>query len=261
MSELIDFVFVHGGGQGGWAWDETLAAMRAQDDGKLGQLLAIDAPGCGSKRGVATDDISMADVTADLLADVDRAGITRAILVGHSQGGQPLPFMARQRPDLFSRVIYVSCTAPLPGQNVQQMMGTGLHGANPEEIGWPVDPVATETNYRAALLYCNDMLPAQKAGFMAKLGHDMWPMATYVESGWSYDKFGGVPASYVVCLQDQSLPVSWQLKFAERLQAERLVHIDAGHQVMNSRPHALAEALRIEALADLTRQSGEMAVA
>jgi pimeloyl-ACP methyl ester carboxylesterase len=86
-------------------------------------------------------------------------------------------------------------------------------------------------------------------------------MATYFESGWSYDSFGGVPASYVVCLQDQSLPVSWQLNFAERLKAERLVHIDAGHQVMNSRPQALAEVLRIEALADVARVAGEMAVA
>jgi pimeloyl-ACP methyl ester carboxylesterase len=34
---------------------------------------------------------------------------------------------------------------------------------------------------------------------------------------------------------------------AERLCAQRLVRIDAGHQVMNTRPHALAEALRLEA--------------
>jgi pimeloyl-ACP methyl ester carboxylesterase len=75
----------------------------------------------------------------------------------------------------------------------------------------------------------------------------MWPPQTYAETAWSYDDFGGVPATYVVCLEDQALPVHWQLKFAERLKVERLVHIDAGHQVMNTRPHALAEALRLEA--------------
>lgn len=35
--------------------------------------------------------------------------------------------------------------------------------------------------------------------------------------------------------------------FAERLGAGRRVRIDAGRQVMNTRPHALAEVLRHEA--------------
>jgi len=51
-----------------------------------------------------------------------------------------------------------------------------------------------------------------------------------------------------VCLADGILPVAWQQKFAERFHAKRLVRIDAGHQVMNTRPQALAEILRNEAL-------------
>jgi pimeloyl-ACP methyl ester carboxylesterase len=256
MSEAIDFIFVHGGGQAGWVWDDTIAAMRAQDDGKLGKLLALDAPGCGSKRGMHTDDLSIRDVAVDLMADVERAGIARAILVGHSQGGQPLPFMARQRPDLFRRLVYVSCSAPVPGQNVQQMMGKSLHGENAEEIGWPIDFDTTDAYERSTIMYCNDMLPAQADSFLSKLGEDMWPMKTYYESEWDYETFGGLPATYVVCLMDKSLPPPWQRTFAERLKVEKLVHIDAGHQIMNSRPQALAEALRIEALEEALRQVG-----
>jgi pimeloyl-ACP methyl ester carboxylesterase len=51
----------------------------------------------------------------------------------------------------------------------------------------------------------------------------------------------------VICLRDGILPVSWQEVFATRLQASRRVRIDAGHQVMNTRPEALAEILRYEA--------------
>jgi hypothetical protein len=40
---------------------------------------------------------------------------------------------------------------------------------------------------------------------------------------------------------------AWQAIFAERLRVKRLLHIDAGHQVMNTRPEALAELLRVEA--------------
>ena len=33
MSEPVNFVFLHGGGQGGWVWDETIAAIGAQSGG------------------------------------------------------------------------------------------------------------------------------------------------------------------------------------------------------------------------------------
>ena len=44
-----------------------------------------------------------------------------------------------------------------------------------------------------------------------------------------------------------SLPVAWQEIFAERLHADRVVRIDAGHQAMNTRPHELAAILLAEA--------------
>ncbi len=100
---------------------------------------------------------------------------------------------------------------------------------------------------RFAMMFCNDMAPDQKAAFVAKLGKDMWPMQSYSETGWSYDHLDKVPATFVICLQDAILPVSWQEKFADRVKAERRVRIDAGHQVMNTRPHALAEVLRHKA--------------
>jgi pimeloyl-ACP methyl ester carboxylesterase len=98
-------------------------------------------------------------------------------------------------------------------------------------------------------MFCNDMTPDQAADFQGKLGHDMWPALTYSFSDWRYDHLDAVPATFVVCLRDLSLPVAWQEVFAERLKCGRRVSIDAGHQVMNTRPQALAEALRLEAAA------------
>jgi pimeloyl-ACP methyl ester carboxylesterase len=67
-------------------------------------------------------------------------------------------------------------------------------------------------------------------------------------SDWRYVHVSRIPATYVMCLRDAVLPLGWQETFAARLGAERLIRIDAGHQVMNTRPQALAEALRMEAL-------------
>ena len=246
---MVDYVFVHGGGQAGWVWAETITAMRRQDDGTLGQLLTLDVPGCGSKRQQRTDSLTIQHVAADLVADIEKAGLTQVVLVGHSQAGQVLPFMARLRPDIFRQLVYVTCSAPLPGQTVLQMMGDSRRGTSSTEVGWPADPLTAGMSKAAATLCCNDMNPEQASAFLAKLGKDMWPLQTYSETGWHYEDLGSVRANYVVCLKDVALPVEWQIKFAGRLQTQRLIHIDAGHQIMNTRPHALAEVLRIDAIA------------
>jgi hypothetical protein len=51
-------------------------------------------------------------------------------------------------------------------------------------------------------------------------------------------------------LRDAILPVNWQELFANRLHASRRIRIDAGHQVMNTHPEALAEILRHEAASE-----------
>jgi len=247
VSSQLDYAFLHGGGQGGWVWRETIAALERQAGGNIGRLVALDAPGCGEKRERRTDDLSIEEVARELTAELESKAMRNAILVGHSQAGQAMILMVKERPDLFRRLVYVSCSAPLPGQTVQEMIGSGLHGANSAEVGWPIDPKTSSVAQRNSLMFCNDMHEPGKSQFLAKLGKDMWPLKTYRYTAWTYDHLGLVPATFVVCLKDLSLPPRWQEIFASRLKARKIVRIDAGHQVMNTRPEALAEILRYEA--------------
>ncbi len=242
---MTDFVFLHGGGQGGWVWDETIAALHAQSGGTA-RCLALDAPGCGAKRGRDTAEIAFADIARELVADIEAAGLHDVVLVGHSQAGMTLPDMAALRPDLFSRLIFVTCSAPLPGKTTLDQMGLGLHGQYKHQVGWPVDPVTHSMVDRFRIMFCNDMAPAEAVAFLGKLGGDMWPAACYSHEDWRRDHLAQMPVSYVLCLKDMSLPLVWQERFAARLHADRLIRIDAGHQVMNTRPQALAEALLAE---------------
>lgn len=68
---------------------------------------------------------------------------------------------------------------------------------------------------------------------------------------WSNSHLGAVPSSYVRCLRDNILPLAWQGIFAERFKVDRTATVDAGHQVMINRPHALVEALLREAGAEV----------
>ncbi len=242
----MDYVFLHGGGQGGWVWAETIAALKLQDSGPL-RTLALDVPGCGAKHGRDTSQTSVEDIATELLADIEAAGLRDVVLAGHSQAGSIMPHMLSARPDLFRRAIYISCSIPQPGQTVIAMMGNGVHGQNPDEIGWPVDPQTHTMEQRFKLMFCTGMDSATETAFMSRLGADAWPAPSYTHTDWRQDQLGQVPASYVLCLRDGILPMPWQEIFTQRFRTERSIYLDCGHQAMTTHPHSLAEILRHEA--------------
>jgi pimeloyl-ACP methyl ester carboxylesterase len=242
MPESLRFAFLHGGGQGGWIWDETLAALGQQLGGTAFRAKAFDLPGCGTKRDQDTSQLTVRDVAEAFVADLAQSGLESCILVGHSNAGTILPAVARHRPDLVRRYVYVSCIAPPPGQTISEVM-------RPRHV---IDAGASPQDMSARLrqMFCNDMGEAQAAAFLAKLGHDHWPTPQALsETAWHYEHLPALAATYVLCLQDQALALAWQEEFASRFAVQRRVYIDAGHQVMNTRPHGLAEILLAEAAA------------
>lgn len=241
---VADFVFLHGGGQGSWVWAETIAALGQQAGAASLRCLALDIPGCGVKRDEDTDAITFGAIIDELVAEVEAFASDPVVLVGHSQAGTVLPAMVARRPDLFARLIYVSCIAPQPGTAVfaafceQAEVSAGVRAFMEQSL--PFEECSR-------LMFCNDMTTKQTEAFLAKLGTDQWPPSVLDMSDWPYAHLAGVPSTYVQCLADEALPPNWQERFAGRLHASRVVRIDAGHQAMNTRPHALAEILLQEA--------------
>jgi pimeloyl-ACP methyl ester carboxylesterase len=231
---VTSFVFLHGGAQGSWVWDETVAALKLQSDART---FALDVPGCGAKRGRDTSNISFDQIADELVADIEDAQLSEPILVGHSQAGTMLPRILERIPHAFARVVYVSCVAPRAGLAVAQF----------KDEAPTLDPAPIATAAGGRDFFCNDMSDSDAVSFMAKLGQDMWPMSSYAASDWRYDHLGAPPASYFLCMKDQALAPLWQEHFAQRFRAARIVRFDAAHQLMNTRPHALAEALLQEA--------------
>jgi len=238
MAGTTNFALLHGGGQGGWIWNETRAALEQQGGDEL-RVVAFDHPGCGSKRARDTSGLSVDDVAEEFVADLLGSGMRDIILVGHSNAGTIMPKVAAMAPHLLRRYVYVSCIAPPPGASVRQVMSEGRHNSITRE---------TLSGGRLRDMFCNDMAPDFADAFMAKLGQDSWPtLRALDETVWAYDHLADKPSTYIICLQDQALPAEWQDTFATRVHAKRRVRIDAGHQVMNTRPQGLAEILRMEA--------------
>lgn len=243
MAEQPVFALLHGGGHGSWVWDETARAL----EGEGARVLLLDVPGCGTKRDRETMELGVEDVADELLADIAAAGFADVVMVGHSQAGTMLPILWQRQPSLFRRLIYISCCAPLPGQNVLDMMGRGIHDEHPDQVGWPLDPELFGSEIQRPLMFCNDMDAGYAEKFLAKLDKDSWPMAVTLATHWNYDHLTVVPSSYVICERDGILPPEWQRRFADRLKVQRRLSIDAGHQVMNTQPEALAKLLMAQA--------------
>ena len=208
---MTDFAFLHGGGQGSWVWDETIAAMTAQSGGSV-RCLALDAPGCGLKRDRDTSAIAFADIGRELNADIAAAGMHDVVLVGHSQAGMTMPQMAEFAPGLFRKLVFVTCSMPLPGKSALDQMGDSRHGEREDQVGWPVDPENSTMEERFRAMFCNDMDEAQAHAFLARLGKDMWPPVCYSYSDWKTDHLAEMPVTYVLCLQDMALPPPWQVQ-------------------------------------------------
>lgn len=243
---MADFAFFHGGGQGCWVWDETIAAMQAQSRGAA-RCMALDVPGCGTKRARDTSTLAFADIARELIADIEAADRRDVVLVGHSQAGTIMPLIAEfAPPGLIRKLIFVASIAPEQGKSMMEKMGSGLHGENENEVGWPVDPETALLEDRSRAMFCNDMDKPAAEAFLARLGKDKWPPSSYFQRDWRFDHLAAIPSSYVLCLQDMCLPPAWQKRFAVQLHCDRIVKIDAGHQVMNTRPHGLAEILLAE---------------
>lgn len=245
---IRDIVLVHGGGQGGWIWDETVAAIRIVAGGEVGRVVALDVPGCGAKRERDTSGLNTPEVIAELIAELDALDIQDSLLVGHSMAGTLLPGMIAAGPGRFARAVYFTCAAPAQGQTIRQMMGNRQQGSDEAAVGWPMDPATTTPAdlFRAA--FCNDMDPATTDRFLSLLFRDNWPAACGNSwAQWEYDAARSIPATYVIALADRILTVPWQRRFAERFHAERIRYLDSGHQGMNTRPFSLAEILIAEA--------------
>jgi len=233
-----DIAFLHGGNHGSWCWKPTIDALRAA--GYEGAILSLDMPGCGTRRAEPGDDMTIADVAALLVADVRAAGLDRPVLIGHSIAGVVLPHMGSQAPDLFSELCYLTAAMPRIGQPVSQMMGSGLHGENPEVVGWPLDPAAHAMEDVLRAMFTPDLGPDLAAWLMEETAQDSHPPCMSHEAV-SLSTCPGVPVSYVVTLRDPILPPGWQGRFAERVGASRLFHIDTPHEPMVSHPELLAE--------------------
>jgi pimeloyl-ACP methyl ester carboxylesterase len=220
-------VLVHGGFHGAWCWDAVRPQLAAPS-------VAVDLPGRGA-RPAPGEHVRVADCVDAVLEDADAAGYDRFVLVGHSMGGLTITETANRAPDRVVRLVYVAALALAPGQTIFGLFAGDAAPVieDPTGVQTPMD----ETTVRR--MFAGDVSTGEFRAHYERLVPE--PIGLFVDTVAGYDS--GVAATYVRCTRDATVDGPRVDKMLGNLHPEEVVEIDADHDVMLSRPDALAAVL------------------
>jgi pimeloyl-ACP methyl ester carboxylesterase len=240
----VRFLFVHGGFHGAWCWDRTIAELQAAaHDG-----VAVDLPGHGALVDQESTLANRRDAIVALMQPGD-------VLVGHSGGGFDATLAADARPDLVSHIVYLAAALPREGRTYPEAMAMrdtgdelaeGFDGDVGEMLSYlhfDEDGAMTFADFDGAWKYFYHDCDEQTARWaFERLGPERFGDTTVtpvsVAKFWAAD----LARSYILCLQDRSMPRRLADTVTRRLGVAQLT-IDAWHSPFLSRPRELAELL------------------
>ncbi len=242
-SQPTGIVLVHGGYHGAWCWDRLLPWLDAP-------TLAVDLPGRGS-HPMDLDDVTIELGADSVLADIDAAGFDRLVLVGHSLAGVSLPVIAGRLGDRVAHLVFISCLVVPDGQSVVTMTPPAQREQADRRLrtGEGETSVLSADHHRGLL--GNDLDEEQWSFVLERVGPDSMRFFTDPVTWGTH--VHGQPKTYVRLLQDRAVPLVDQDEMIRRLGSSVTVHdIDAGHEVMITKPRQLA-AILSRILADVDR--------
>ncbi len=227
-------LLVHGSCHGAWCWRDLLPELAARGIAAK----AIDLPGHGR------DPTPLAEVTLDLYAEAILAAIDgiggRAALLGHSMAGYPITAAALRAPEKVAKLIYLCAYLPESGRSLAEM-----------RAAWPEQPLlpairragdglsfTIAEDWQERVFY-HDCPAAAVAFARAHLGPQaIAPQATPLHLDPALD---AIPAYYIVCTDDRTIPPAYQRHMARHLPRDRVSELTASHSPFFAMPDQLAD--------------------
>ncbi len=241
-----EFVLVHGMSHGAWAW-EPLQARLARDGHRA---IAVDLPGHGRR----AHERARASLTAYARAVADammQAGMSRAIVVGHSMAGAVIPKVAELVPARVAHLVFLAAVVLKSGES---LLGTQIPSPNRPLLRGLAMSGGGAVQYPAAMEWARwlDDLPPGDARVTHALAHMTpqpirpWGERIDLDRFWAMD----VPRTYIRCLKDRAVTPAVAARYAARLGVTP-IDMDCAHEPMLS---ALDELVAILEKIPLTRR-------
>jgi pimeloyl-ACP methyl ester carboxylesterase len=233
-----EFLLVHGMSHGGWAWEPL--ARRLERAGH--RVVAPDLPGHG-RRAAERGRASIAAYARAAADAAIQAGLSRAIVVGHSMGGVVIPKVAELIQARVRRLVFVAAVVLPDGGS---LLTTHLPPAAGAILRGLARAGADAAQYPALMewsRWLGDLAPGDPrvTGTLTRLTpQPLRPWRERVDMRRFYAM--RVPATYVRCLADAAVPPARAAEYAARLGVTP-IDLDCAHSPMLSAPAALARIL------------------
>ncbi|MEV4603304.1 alpha/beta hydrolase [Amycolatopsis sp. NPDC049253] len=233
----MKIVLVHGGWQGGWAWDGVAEQLRAAGHDVFAPTLRGHEDGAVDRSGV-----TLTTMVDDLIDRIERHGFDRFVLVGHSGGGPVIQLIAEQRPERVERTVFVDAWVLADGECINDLL--------PDEVVGETTALAGQSTDNSITLPPEMFLGAFMQDADEELAARVLARLVPTPLGWLTEPVrlsrfftSGVPSSYVFLQQDQAAPKAIYERSAGRLTDPRIVECPGSHEAMLTHPAELAKAL------------------
>ncbi|MFI6360049.1 alpha/beta hydrolase [Streptomyces sp. NPDC050743] len=217
-------LLVHGAWHGAWCWEKLAPELTA-----LGWRVAtVDLPSASADPENTAGMYDDARVIHERLAGIDGP----VTVLAHSYGGLPATEAATSTANV-SRLLYLSVFQLDEGDSLADQSGgqlpigdTGTLPANEDPVNYFYADAAPEDAERAAARLVRQTVKS----FSEPLTAATWK---------------AVPSSYIMCEQDQALPLAFQEAMAVR--SERSYRLPTSHSPFLSAPARLARLITADA--------------
>jgi pimeloyl-ACP methyl ester carboxylesterase len=191
----------------------------------------------------ADKNVSHADGVSSIVRYVEQHDLRGFVLLGHSFGGTIISRVAEEMPDRIRRLVYWNAFVLEDGESIADVspphynaMMDGIAAASANNTVMLPPPVWREA-------FINDGTAAQAESTYALLSPEPYRMITDKVPLKKFPTLA-IPRSYLNCTEDIAMPpgpFAWHPRFSARLGLYRLVQMSGSHEVMFTRPAALAE--------------------
>ena len=222
-------VLIHGAYHGAWCWDKLVKILASQH----AQVICPDLPGHGQSQLELTDLYGDGRFVRELLEQCEQP----PVLCGHSYGGAVIT-EAVNRVNLVDHLVYLAALVPSAdidlSDDVPDMANAPINGA----IHFGENGLASFDLEQAKHFFYADCSDADIE--WAKRHIDRQKLDTFIQNV-SQSLWSKVDSSYVLCTEDNAVPMPAQKVFAQRCKQQIL--LESSHSPMLSQPEKVADLL------------------
>lgn len=244
-------VLVHGFGGSTFSWRLTVPALVAAGY----RAVALDLPDFGLSDKRWDVDTGHAAQARFVLATMDLLALGRAVVVGHSMGGDVAAHVAMQAPARVAGLVLVDAAIREPGDGGPSLAGALLRVPPVVQVGRQLVRRLVSEDRLVSILrsaYADPAVvtPAVAEGYLAQIRTRDWDLALLATMRDMADSLPrplasvGVPTLVVWGARDPWIPLATGQRLVREVPGARWAPIDgAGHLPFEERPDAFIAAL------------------